>query len=233
MSADQRRILVVEDDTGIRTLLGATVRMAGYDVRAAADAGQARAALTEFRPDLLVLDVMLPGTDGFAFTRQLRADGITTPVLFLTAHARIEDRVTGLRAGGDDYLVKPFNVEELLLRIRAIVDRVRPVVAEGLLRCADLTVDVTAHEVRRAGRYIPLGPTEFRLLCLLMRHPDQVLGRAEIIDEVWGDGFDGDPRVLETYVRYLRRKVDTADPRLIHTIRSVGYCLRQPRSFPA
>lgn len=230
----RRRILVVEDDPGIRTLLSSTLRLSGYEVLGAATGHEALTGVEQFRPDLLLVDVMLPDLDGYELTRVLRTANVTTPVLFLTARAEAADRVTGLRAGGDDYVTKPFNVQELLLRIRGILHRLHPAdfmkagEDDGVLRYADLSVDEDAHDVRRAGQSISLTRTEFKLLTFLMTHPQQVMSKQQIIDHVWSYDFNGDVRIVETYIRYLRRKIDCFDPPLLHTVRGVGYCLRLP-----
>ncbi|MEU0841549.1 response regulator transcription factor [Streptomyces sp. NPDC005962] len=230
------RILVVEDDPGIRLLLESALGLAGYQMSSAATGRDALLEVERFRPDLLVLDVMLPDLDGFEITRNLRAVGVRTPVLFLTARTEVGDRIAGLGAGGDDYVGKPFSLEEVLLRIRAILRRTGHDVPYGagedeteVLRYADLELDERAHEVHRAGQYIPLSPTEFKLLTLLMENANRVLSKSRILDRVWGFDFSGDGRIVETYVRYLRRKIDHLDPPLIHTERGVGYCLRLPR----
>ncbi|MEU0687823.1 response regulator transcription factor [Streptomyces uncialis] len=236
------RLLVVEDEDSIRTLLESVLRLTGYTVTSV---GSGRAALLElerFTPDLMVLDVMLPDLDGFEVTRTLRAAGNETPVLFLTA--RTDDSVTGLRAGGDDYVTKPFGIEEVLLRIAAILRRTATAdvprgatnsKAEGkdtdLLLFADLRLDMSRHEVHRAGEYIPLSPTEFKLLSYLMANAGRVLRRNQIVEHVWHYDFAGDTRIIETYVKYLRRKIDRFDPPLIHTVRGVGYTLRLPRDY--
>ncbi|MDW6065593.1 response regulator transcription factor [Streptomyces sp. FXJ1.4098] len=230
------RILVVEDDPGIRLLLESALGLSGYQVSSAATGRDALLGVERFRPDLLLLDVMLPDLDGFEVTRSLRAVGVRTPVLFLTARTEVGDRIAGLGAGGDDYVGKPFSIEEVLLRIRAILRRTGHDVPYEMgedeaevLRYADLELDERAHEVHRAGQYIPLSPTEFKLLAFLMENPNRVLSKSQILDRVWGYDFSGDGRIVETYVRYLRRKIDRLDPPLIHTQRGVGYCLRLPR----
>ncbi|WP_330351309.1 response regulator transcription factor [Streptomyces sp. NBC_00582] len=235
-----RRILVVEDDPGIRTLLETALRLSGYEVSSAATGRDALLEAERFAPALLVLDVMLPDLDGFELTRTLRAAGVTTPVLFLTARADVDDRLAGLRAGGDDYVAKPFSIEEVVLRIGAVLRRTdpegacdEPGAAPGVLRYADLELDEDAHEVYRAGIYVPLSPTEFRLLSFLMANAGRVVGKAMILERVWGYDFSGDARIIETYVKYLRRKIDAIDPPLIHTQRGVGYCLRLPRDRTA
>ncbi|MFE2423791.1 response regulator transcription factor [Streptomyces hokutonensis] len=229
----RRRLLVVEDEPSIRTLLEATLRLTGYEVRST-DTGQA--ALVEIdrlQPHLVLLDVMLPDLDGFEVTRRLRAAGNDCPILFLTARTGTDDRITGLGAGGDDYVAKPFSIEEVLLRIEAILRRTAPATewqaVESVLRYADLELDEGAHEVHRAGRYIALSPTEFKLLAYLLSNAGQVVSKVQILDHVWSYDFAGDSRIIETYVRYLRRKVDCFEPPLIHTVRGVGYCLRRPR----
>ena len=235
----RRRIMVVEDDSGIRALLGSALRLSGYQVLGVATGQQALTGLGQFRPDLLIVDVMLPDLDGYELTRLLRTAGVSTPVLFLTARADPGDRVAGLSAGGDDYVTKPFHVEELLLRIRAILNRLHPHEAvefgedDGVLSYADLRVDEDARDVRRSGYRIWLTPTEFKLLIFLLTHADQVVTRQQVLDQVWSYDFAGDGRIVDTYVRYLRRKIDSFDPPLIHTIRGVGYCLRRPPSDQA
>ena len=232
MPATGHTILVVEDDLGIRTLLTSALSAAGYTVATATTGQEAMFEAGNRRPDLIVLDVMLPDTDGFQVTRELRAQGAYTPVLFLTARTDVEDRIIGLSSGGDDYVTKPFHVQEVLLRIHAILRRgsspasaarVRPP-----LRYADLTLDESAHEARRAGRPLKLSPTEFRLLTCLVSHCERVLDKREILQQVWQYDFSGDTRIVDTYVKTLRRKIDQMQPALIHTVRGVGYCLRLP-----
>ncbi|MEU5041793.1 response regulator transcription factor [Streptomyces griseorubiginosus] len=230
------RLLVVEDDPSIRMLLESALRLSGYEVAGSATGHAALRDVEGFRPDLMLLDVMLPDLDGFAVTRALRAAGVRTPVLFLTARGEVADRIAGLTAGGDDYVTKPFSIEEVLLRIHAILRRTDPDtmydvegVEKGVLRFADLEMDEYAHEVHRAGEYIPLSPTEFRLLTYLLENSNRVLSKTKILNQVWGIDFTGDGRIVETYVKYLRRKIDRFDPPLLHTVRGVGYCLRLPR----
>ncbi|MEK0097841.1 response regulator transcription factor [Streptomyces sp. NPDC056002] len=226
-------VLVVEDDASIRTLLTSALSAAGYAVASAAGGQEAMFEAGSRRPDLIVLDVMLPDTDGFQLTRDLRAQGVYTPVLFLTARTGFEDRIIGLSSGGDDYVTKPFHVQEVLLRIRAILRRSgAPASTTGArppLRYADLTLDENTHDVRRADRPLKLSPTEFRLLACLLAHPERVLEKAEILQQVWQYDFSGDTRIVDTYVKNLRRKIDRDAPSLIHTVRGVGYCLRLPR----
>ncbi|MHC3471020.1 response regulator transcription factor [Streptomyces sp. 7R007] len=231
------RLLVVEDDPGIRMLLESALRLSGYVVAGAATGRDALRDIEGLRPDLVLLDVMLPDLDGYEVTRSLRAAGVRTPVLFLTARGEVADRIAGLAAGGDDYVTKPFSIEEVLLRIRAILRRTDPEhpsdaesADSGILRFADLELDEYAHEVHRAGEYIPLSPTEFNLLAYLMENAGRVLSKSKILNHVWGYDFAGDGRIVETYVKYLRRKIDRFDPPLLHTVRGVGYCLRLPRA---
>ncbi|MFM9442307.1 response regulator transcription factor [Streptomyces acidiscabies] len=225
------RLLVVEDDPGIRMLLESALRLSGYEVLGAATGREALRTVDESRPDLVLLDIMLPDLDGIEVTRGLRASGVRTPVLFLTARGELADRIAGLSAGGDDYVPKPFSIEEVLLRIRAILRRTSPGSPDGagVLRFADLELDENAHEVRRAGEYVPLSPTEFNLLVYLMENTGRVLSKNKILNQVWGYDFAGDGRIVETYIKYLRRKIDRFDPPLLHTVRGVGYCLRLPQ----
>jgi two-component system OmpR family response regulator len=230
----RRRLLVVEDEPSIRTLLEATLRLTGYEV-SSTDTGQAALLEVErLEPHLVLLDVMLPDLDGFEVTRRLRAAGNDCPILFLTARTGTDDRITGLSAGGDDYVAKPFSIEEVLLRIEAILRRTASAApewqgAQSVLSYAGLELDEGAHEVHRAGQYIALSPTEFKLLAYLLSNAGQVVSKVQILDHVWSYDFAGDSRIIETYVRYLRRKIDCFDPPLIHTVRGVGYCLRLPR----
>jgi two-component system OmpR family response regulator len=228
------RILVVDDEPNICALLSATLRLTDYDVRVANAGHEALVVAEEFGPDLVVLDVMLPDLDGFQVAQRLRASGRPVPVLFLTARDSVEDRVAGLTVGGDDYVTKPFSLEEVVLRIRAILrrsTRFGQTDADGaVLRYADVELDEDAHEVRRAGRLIELSPTEFNLLRYLLTNAGRVVSKAQILDRVWSYDFGGDGRIVESYVYYLRRKIDRAGPPLIHTVRGVGYALRLPRS---
>jgi two-component system, OmpR family, response regulator len=228
------RVLVVDDEASIRALLSATLRLTGFEVRVASGGHEAMSAAAEFSPDLVVLDVMMPDLDGFAVARGLRAAGQPVPVLFLTARDSVEDRISGLTVGADDYVAKPFSLEEVVLRIRAILRRSKGEAAQprpdAVLRYADLEMDEDAHEVRRAGRQIDLSPTEFNLLRYLLTNAGKVVSKAQILDRVWNYDFGGDGRIVESYVYYLRRKIDNVEPPLIHTIRGVGYALRAPRS---
>jgi len=231
--ARSARILVVDDEPNISALLSATLRLVEFEVRVVDSGHGALVAVEEFDPDLVVLDVMLPDLDGLAVARRLRATGRRVPVLFLTARDAVEDRISGLSAGADDYVTKPFSLEEVVLRIRAILRRSQPglddAVDTGVLRYADLELDEDAHEVRRAGRLIDLSPTEFNLLRYLLINAGRVVSKAQILDRVWKYDFGGDGRIVESYVYYLRRKIDKTDPPLIHTVRGVGYALRLPR----
>jgi two-component system OmpR family response regulator len=225
----EARLLVVDDEPNIRELLSASLRYAGFDVVTAADGREAVQLAERTRPDLVVLDVMLPDMDGFAVANRLAAAGRRVPVLFLTARASTEHKVTGLGLG-DDYVTKPFSLEELLARIRAVLRRTRADLGlPSRLQVADLELDEEGHEVWRAGRRVKLSPTEYKLLHYFMINSGRVLSKAQILDHVWNYDFGGDRNVVESYVSYLRRKIDTVDPRLIHTLRGVGYVLRAPR----
>jgi two-component system, OmpR family, response regulator len=226
----EARLLVVEDEPDILELLSASLRYAGFEVAAATGGFEALRAVERARPDLVVLDVMLPDLGGFEVARRLRAAGGRIPVLFLTARDATEDKVTGLTLGGDDYVTKPFSLEEVIARIRAVLRRTSasPPAPPPRLRLADLELDEESHEVWRAGSRVQLSPTEFKLLRYLMANAGRVLSKAQILDHVWNYDFRGDSGIVESYVSYLRRKVDTIEPRLLHTIRSVGYVLRTP-----
>ncbi|HWO66987.1 MAG TPA: response regulator transcription factor [Umezawaea sp.] len=225
------RLLVVEDESSIRELLAASLRFAGFHVDTAATGAEALRQVERERPDLMLLDVMLPDRDGFEVVRWLRAAGQSVPVLFLTARDAADDKVTGLTIGGDDYVTKPFSLEEVIARVHAVLRRTRPDQEQrqsGWLVCADLELDVDGHQVRKAGRLIELSPTEFKLLHFLLRNAGRVLSKAQILDQVWHYDFNGEANVVESYISYLRRKVDDAEPRLIHTVRGFGYVLRRP-----
>jgi two-component system OmpR family response regulator len=223
------RVLVVDDEPNIARLVATALRYEGFEVSVAADARSALKAVTEFRPALVVLDVMLPDMDGFEVQRRLRRDAEDVSVLFLTARDTVEDRVRGLTLGGDDYLTKPFSVDELVARVRAVLRRTAA--AEGpttRLVFADLELDEDTHAVYRGGRRIELSPTEFALLRYLLANARKILSKAQILDHVWQYDFGGDGRIVETYISYLRKKVDAGAPPLIHTVRAVGYTLRLP-----
>jgi two-component system, OmpR family, response regulator len=222
------RLLLVDDEDNLRSMLDAALRHSGFDVHAVADGRSAIDAVPTVKPDLIVLDVMLPDLDGFDVCKRLRSTGDRTPVLFLTARDATEDKVRGLTLGGDDYLVKPFSLEELVARITAVLRRAGVDVDEGRLRCADLEMDDDAHRVTRGGVDVALSPTEFNLLRFLLMNRGRVVSKAQILDHVWDYDFGGDGGVVETYIGYLRRKLDNDEPRLIHTIRGVGYTLRAP-----
>jgi two-component system OmpR family response regulator len=223
------RVLVADDEPSIVDAVATALRYEGFDVDEATTGRTVLGAAQEQPPDLIVLDVMLPDLDGFEVTRRLRSDGVRSPVLFLTARDALEDKVTGLSVGGDDYVTKPFALAEIVARTRAILRRAGAADEdEGILTFADLEMDEAAHLVRRAGREIPLTATEFNLLRFFLRNPRQVLSKARILDNVWHYDFGGDANVVETYVSYLRKKLERHGPPLIHTIRLVGYSLREP-----
>jgi two-component system OmpR family response regulator len=223
------RVLVVDDEPNIADVISIALRYNDYEVETAATGGEALAAVAAMRPDLIVLDVMLPDFDGFEVARRLRERADETPILFLTAKDTTEDKVRGLTIGGDDYVTKPFSVEELLARIATILRRFgRAGGGESTLRFGDLELDDETREVFRDGALLDLTDTEYRLLRYLMTHPRRVLTRAQILDHVWEYDFAGDARVLETYVSYLRKKLEAHGPRLIQTVRGVGYALRLP-----
>ncbi len=224
------RILVVDDERTITELVTMALRYEGFATAAAHGGREALAVVRRFRPHLIVLDVMMPDLDGFEVARRLRAEDQDVAVLFLTARDAPEDKVRGLTIGGDDYVTKPFSIEELVARVRAILRRTLGREAgSGRLTFADLELDEDTHEVFRGGRPIDLTPTEFRLLHYMMLNPRRVLTKTQIIDRVWGYDFGGRDNVVETYISYLRKKVDAAGPPLIHTVRGIGYSLRLPR----
>lgn len=226
----EARLLVVDDEPSIRELLTASLKFAGFDVQSAADGNEALRLAESHKPDLVVLDVMLPDLDGFAVTRRLRERGRAMPVLFLTARDDTSDKITGLTVGGDDYVTKPFSLEEVVARIRAILRRsgVAGEPDSGRMVFEDLELDEDSHEVRRGGRLIDLSPTEFKLLRYLMLNPNRVLSKSQILDHVWAYDFNGESGIVESYISYLRRKIDDVEPALIHTKRGVGYVLRLP-----
>jgi two-component system OmpR family response regulator len=230
MAADAQRILVVDDEPGIVDSVATALRYEGFDVHEAETGRDALKAAETLRPDLMVLDIMLPDLDGLEVTRRLRRDGLRVPVLFLTARDSTEDKIAGLTVGGDDYVTKPFSLAELVARVRAILRRAGPGGADqhSVLRFADVVLDEESHEVWRAGTPVHLTATEFNLLRYFMLNPRRVLSKAQILDHVWNYDFDGDDNVVETFVSYLRKKLDRLGPPLIQTIRLVGYTLRQP-----
>jgi two-component system, OmpR family, response regulator len=222
------KVLVVDDEPYLAELLGTALRYEGYETALAGSAADAFAQVARFRPDLVVLDVMLPDGSGLDVCRRLRGDGYRAPVVFLTARDSVRDKVAGLRAG-DDYLTKPFSLEELVARIQAVLRRTSRTVPAGPLAFADLEVDEEAHEVRRHGERIDLTPTEFSLLRHLVANAGRVLSKRQLLDHVWAYDFAGNDGVVQTYISYLRRKVDRYDPPLIHTVPRIGYVLRLPR----
>ena len=226
----EARLLVVDDEPNIVELLSASLRFAGFEVATAANGLAALELARSFRPDLLVLDIMMPGLDGFGVVRRLRSEGSRTPVVFLTAKDATEDKVQGLTLGGDDYVTKPFSLEEVVARIRTVLRRVATSPQEQAhLSFADIELDEDTHEVWKAGALVPLSPTEFKLLRYFMQNTGRVLSKAQILDHVWHYDFGGEANVVESYVSYLRKKLDTTEPRLLHTLRGVGYVLRLPR----
>jgi two-component system OmpR family response regulator len=224
----EARLLVVEDEEMILELLSGSLRFAGFDVVTAVSGAEALRAVTASRPDLVLLDVMLPDGDGFEVVRRLRSSGPDVPVIFVTARDGVHERVAGLALGADDYVTKPFSLDEVLERIRAVLRRTGRAAARPRLRVAGLELDEDGHEVRRDGIPIALTPTEFRLLRFLMSNAGRVLSKQQIFDHVWDHNPAGDANVVEPCVSYLRRKADQGEPHLIHTIRGVGYVLRIP-----
>ena len=221
---------MVDDEPFLRDAVAASLRFLGFEVTAAPTGADAL-RLARSRPfDLIVLDVVLPDVDGFEIVRRLRRDGSQLPVIFLTAKDTQDDTITGLTIGGDDYMTKPFGLDELAARVRTVLRRTRPEPAEPFLSFADLTLDQDTYEVRRGGRLVELSPTEFRLLRYFMLNPGRVLTRARLLDHVWDYDFGGSSTVVSTYVTYLRRKLAGDGPDLIHTQRAVGYSLRLPRT---
>jgi two-component system OmpR family response regulator len=228
-ASPEARVLVVDDEPNIAELVSLALRYEGFEVASAASGTEAVERFDVFRPALVVLDVMLPDFDGFEVARRLRRRGERVPIVFLTARDEIADRVAGLTLGGDDYMTKPFSVEELTARIRAILRRTEGE-RESVLAFEDLELNEDTREVFRNGDPIDLTATEFRLLRYLMLNPRRALTRSQILDHVWDYDFGGDAGVLETYVSYLRKKIDYREPALIQTVRGVGYALRRPRS---
>ena len=226
-----QRVLVVDDEKSISELITTSLRFVGFDVRTAATGAEALRVAEEFKPHALILDVMLPDLDGFEVCRQLRESGQEVGVLFLTAKDSTDDKIKGLTLGGDDYVTKPFSLEELVARLRALLRRTGVIVSpldEEKIRFADLELNEATHEVRRAGKLIDLSPTEFTLLRYLMINAERVVSKSQILDHVWQYDFRGDAGIVETYISYLRKKIDVFQPPLIHTVRGVGYRLRLP-----
>jgi two-component system, OmpR family, response regulator len=229
--SEKARVLVVDDEPNITELVSMALRYEGFDVEVASDGRTALTRAAAFRPHLIVLDVMLPDVDGFGVLKRIRADGQPVSVVFLTARDATEDKVTGLTLGGDDYVTKPFSVEELVARVRAVLRRTNAVGAgagSSRLTFADLELDEDTREVWRGDEPVELTATEFKLLRYLMLNARRVLSKAQILDHVWQYDFGGDANVVETYISYLRKKIDRVEPRLIHTVRGVGYTLRVP-----
>jgi two-component system OmpR family response regulator len=228
----EARLLIVDDEPNIVELLSVSLRYAGFEVATARSGPEAVRVARTYQPDLLVLDVMMPGMDGFDVVRRLRGDGQRVPVLFLTARDSTEDKISGLTLGGDDYVTKPFSLEEVIARIRAVLRRVTAEVDDESPRLvfADIEMDEETHEVWKADELVALSPTEFKLLRYFMQNTNRVLSKAQILDHVWNYDFGGDANVVESYISYLRRKVDTTEPKLLHTLRGVGYTLRLPRT---
>jgi two-component system, OmpR family, response regulator len=225
------RVLVVDDEPNIVDVVTMALRFQGFAVESAGTGAQALAAVASFHPHLIVLDVMLPDMEGFDVAQRLGAQHARVPIIYLTARDATEDKIRGLTLGGDDYVTKPFSLEELVARIRSILRRTGEAEPESSrLTFEDVELDEDAHEVRRDGKVVDLTATEYRLLRYLMLNPRRVLTRAQLLEHVWDYDFNGDARVLETYVSYLRKKLDAHGPALIHTVRGVGYALRQPRT---
>jgi len=227
----KRRVLVVDDEDNVTHLVSSALRFDGFETLVADNGTSALAKVAESDPDLIVLDVMMPGLDGLGVLQNLRAAGSQVPVIFLTARDTANDRVGGLRAGADDYVIKPFSVEELLARVHAVLRRSAPEEArDGVLRIANLELDENSHEVTRGGSEVHLTATEFELLRYLMRNERVVLSKAQILDRVWKYDFQGQSNIVELYIGYLRKKIDAVEPKLIHTVRGAGYVIKAPRN---
>jgi two-component system OmpR family response regulator len=225
-------VLVVDDELNITELVSLALRYEGFEVSSARDGGGALRAIREFKPELVILDVTMPDIDGFEVVRRMRAEGLWMPVIFLTARDGTEDKIAGLTVGGDDYIAKPFSLDELIARVRAMVRRNNlsaRQASSGVLRYADLALDEDRLEVSRGARPITLTPTEFRLLRFLMLNAGRVLSKSQILDHVWQYDFGGGGNVVETFISYLRKKVDVEEPPLIQTVRGFGYVLRSPQ----
>jgi two-component system, OmpR family, response regulator len=230
-SPEQHRILVVDDEPNIVDVVSMALRFQGFTIETAGTGGEALQKVASFKPHLIVLDVMLPDMEGFDVAQRLGAQRARVPIIFLTARDATDDKIRGLTLGGDDYVTKPFSLEELVARIRSILRRSGLAEPESSrLTFEDIELDEDAHEVTRAGSNVELTATEYRLLRYLMLNPRRVLTRSQLLEHVWEYDFGGDARVLETYVSYLRKKLDVHGPPLIHTVRGVGYALRQPRT---
>jgi len=223
------RAVVVDDEASLTDLLTMALRYEGWEVRSASDGATAIALIRDFRPDVVVLDVMLPDIDGLGVLHRLRADGRDTPILFLTAKDSLDDRIQGLTAGGDDYVTKPFSLEELVARLRGLIRRSTVLasdLSDPLLRVGDLVLDEESYEVRRGDRSIELTATEFELLRFLMRNPRRVMSKSQILDRVWSYDFGGRSSIVELYISYLRKKIDAGGGPMIHTVRGVGYLIK-------
>jgi two-component system OmpR family response regulator len=226
------KLLVVDDEPNIADLLVTGLRFVGFDVKSVNGGRKALESVADWHPDLVILDVMMPGMDGFEVVRRLRDEGRYVPVIFLTARDGTQDKVRGLTAGADDYVTKPFSLEEVVARVRTVLRRSgheATAVETQTLRYADLELDEDIHEVRRAGRPVDLSPTEFAVLRYLMLNAGRVVSKAQIVDHVWRYDFGGESSIVENYISYLRKKLDPLGPPLIHTLRGVGYSLRLPR----
>jgi two-component system OmpR family response regulator len=226
---EKLRALIVDDEDSILQLVAMALRYDGWEVATAATGAEALQKLRDFDPDVAVLDIMLPDFDGMQVLSRMRSEGHLLPVLFLTALDSVDDRVNGLTAGGDDYMVKPFSLEELIARLRALVRRsqlLRDLNPDPVLRIGDLTLNEDSYEVERSGELIDLTSTEFELLRYLMRNPRRVLSKAQILDRVWSYDFTGKPSVVELYISYLRKKIDSDRPAMIHTVRGAGYMIK-------
>lgn len=232
-TGQQAKVLVVDDEANIRELLSVSLKFQGYDVQTAAGGPEALDRCRGFRPDVVVLDVMMPGMDGFGLLQRLRADGIGAPALFLSARDSVEDKVNGLTVGGDDYVTKPFSLEEVVARLHVLLRRSgfdESAKNSSRITFADIDLDDETHEVFKDGRLVSLSPTEFTLLRYFMVNAGTVLSKPRILDHVWNYDFGGEVNVVESYVSYLRRKLDYGEKPLIHTLRGVGYVMRRPRT---
>jgi two-component system, OmpR family, response regulator len=229
-NSPEARVLVVDDETNIVELLSVSLKFQGFEVHTASNGPAALDKAREVRPDAVILDVMMPGMDGFGLLRRLRADGIDSPALFLTARDTLQDKIAGLTLGGDDYVTKPFSLEEIVARARAILRRTKGLAPGAMLRFADLVLDEERHEVFRGETPIMLTATEFSLLRYFLLNPRRVLSKMQIIENVWPNSYDGGSNLVETFISYLRRKLDAAGPPLIVTVRQMGYMLEEPRA---
>jgi two-component system OmpR family response regulator len=228
---DGPKVLIVDDEANIRDLLTTSLRFAGFAVRAVATGAQTISAVLEEEPDIIVLDVMLPDINGFGVTKRLRASGYTCPILFLTAKDSTEDKIAGLTVGGDDYVTKPFSLDEIVARIKAILRRTLDEDEDAMIRAGNLAMDQDTHEVSYGPNHVELSPTEFKLLRYLMLNPNRVLSKNQILDHVWEYDFNGDAGIVESYVSYLRRKLDPLTPeQMILTKRGFGYMLKTDKA---